>query len=425
MYLSGRVASDSRDTQTPRYGKIKNARLNLGDVVFALPRRESQPPTPSPGLDPAAIELAMWQSAEKGGAIADYEEYLRHYKQGRFAGMARNRIIALRGTAANPAPVRPEATTTMRMSVAGVPLIAMSFTTAQVNIQLQIVNRRQEQCWGYVEDLGNGVKLEMVEIPAGEFLMGEDAAGVADFEKECAQYWDNKNDCTAWVRTGTPQRRVKVNGFLIGKYEVTQKQWVAVMGALPPNMSLSVEGSQFKGDDLPVVRISWDEAQEFTRRLNEKLKLSRSIYRLPSEAEWEYVARAGTRTPYAFGSTISSAVVNYNFKRMLRTIFTGGVYRDRPVAVGSLGLANAWGLYDMHGNVTEWCEDDWHDSYNGAPSDDRAWVDIPNRATERVFRGGSWFDGSFGLRSAYRKGAIPGIHTYALGFRLVRAASGK
>jgi formylglycine-generating enzyme required for sulfatase activity len=414
MYLSGRVASDSRDTQTPRYGKIKNARLNLGDVVFALPRRESQPPTPSPGLDPATIELALWQSAEKGGAIADYEEYLRQYNQGRFAAMARNRIAALRGTAANTAPAPTNSSSTTRMSVAGVPLVAMSFTTAQVDAQGQIVNQRQEQCRGYVDDLGNGVKLEMVEIPAGEFLMGEDAAGAAEFERECARYISDKDKakCKEWANRAMPQRNVRVDGFLMGKYEVTQRQWKAVMGSLLPAMNGL--DAKFIGDDLPVVSVSWDEVQTFLQKLGRG-------YRLPSEAEWEYAARAGSRTAYAFGLTISPATVNYD-GNYPHGQAAKGVYRERPVAVGSLGLANSWGLYDMHGNVWEWCEDDWHDSYNGAPTDGRAWVDISGRGRVRIrmYRGGGWNSNASDCRSATRYGFGGRVGVHSLGFRLVR-----
>jgi formylglycine-generating enzyme required for sulfatase activity len=405
MYLAGRVASDSRDTQTPRYGKIKNARLNLGDVVFALPRRDVPPPV----FDPGALELAIWQGADRSNEVSDYEEYLRQYPQGRFAVMARNRIARLRPPAINPSATSNSAPA-VRMSVAGVPLTAMSFTTAQVTAQGQITNRRQEQCWGYVEDLGNGVKLEMVEIPAGEFLLGEDAAGAAEYEKECARYASDKAKCKEWANWATPQHRVRVEGFLMGKYEVTQRQWKAVMGGLPPGMSDL--DAKFKGEDLPVVRVSWDEVQGFLQKLGKG-------YRLPSEAEWEYAARAGTRTAYAFGPTISPAVVNYDGNYPHGSA-AKGEYRERPVAVGSLGIANGWGLFDMHGNVWEWCEDDWHSSYQGAPTDGRAWVDISARGSYRVLRGGSWNSFAVYCRSAIRDNVAPGSRYSLLGFRLVR-----
>jgi formylglycine-generating enzyme required for sulfatase activity len=302
------------------------------------------------------------------------------------------------------------------MSVAGVPLVAMSFATAQVNAQGQVVNQRQEQCWGYVDDLGNGVKLEMVEIPAGEFLMGEDAAGVAELERECPRII-NEAKCKelgVW-NFMMPQRRVRVDGFLMGKYEVTQRQWKAVMGSLPTGLNDFDE--KFKGDDLPVIRASWDEVQTFLQKLGRG-------YRLPSEAEWEYAARAGTRTAYAFGPTISPAMVNYE-GTYPHGQAAKGVNRRQTVAVGSLGLANAWGLYDMHGNVLEWCEDDWHDSYNGAPSDGRPWVDIANRSPIHVIRGGSWSSPAFFCRSAFRLRIGTGILARDIGFRLSRTSSGR
>jgi formylglycine-generating enzyme required for sulfatase activity len=419
MYLSGRVASDSRDTQTPRYGKIKNARLNLGDVVFALPRREVSPPLPA--FDPASLELAIWQSADRSNEVSDYEEYLRQYPRGRFAIMARNRIARLRASNANtPSSSNPASTVapSVRMSVAGVAITPLAtFTTVTVDANGKITDRRPNlDSWGYVEDLGNGVKLEMVEIPAGEFLMGEDAASAAYYEKECVRYY-RKDECARWAKSETPQRKVKLNGFLMGKYEVTQKQWVAVMGALPLIMS-DPRWSKLKGDDLPVVAVSWDNAQEFIRKLNEKLKLNRSAYRLPSEAEWEYAARAGTRTPYAFGETISPDTANYWWDKPHRNAPVKKLL-DHTVKVGSYP-ANAFGLFDMHGNVWELCEDDWHDSYTGAPADGSAWVDLPSRGSYRVYRGGSWSTNALLCRSAYRSIVRPGSHGGLHGFRLLR-----
>jgi formylglycine-generating enzyme required for sulfatase activity len=316
-----------------------------------------------------------------------------------------------------PAPVVTN-TPPVRMSAAGVPLAPLSpFTTVTVDAYGKITDRRPNQeSWGYVEDLGAGVKLEMIEIPAGEFLMGEDAAGAADFERECARY-QGKDLCANFAKTQTPQRRVKLNGFLMGKYEVTQGQWKALMGALPEN--LSNLGSEYKGDDLPVVYVSWDEAQEFIRKLNEKLKLDRSVYRLPSEAEWEYAARAGTRTPYAFGETISPDNASYWWASPHRNA-PGKKSLHHHVKVGSYP-ANAFGLFDMHGNVEEWCEDDWHANYSNAPTDGRAWVDTTGRGSYRVVRGGEWFNGAFACRSAFRRYVLRrnrGVET--LGFRLLR-----
>jgi hypothetical protein len=378
MYLSGRVASDSRDTQTPRYGKIKNARLNLGDVVFALPRRESQPPTPSPGLDPAAIELAMWQGAEKGGAIADYEEYLRHYKQGRFAGMARNRITALRRTATNPTPARPEAPATLTPVIAlprGVDplrLAIYNFMTASVDTQGNVRRFVGAPTQQYTEDLGNGVMLEMIPVKG--------SGGIQTFE--IGKY--------------------EIQDFWIGKYEVTQAQWKAVMGSLAPGMG--DVPSIFKGDDLPVVMVSWNEAQEFVKKLN---KLTGGDYRLPRWEEWEYAARAGTKTIFAFGDTINTEIVNYNGSMRFGEE-AKGINRRKTVEVGSLGAANAWGIYDMHGNVWELCED------------------IQPRSGEEsraLVRGGGWKHGGMNSQSAGGDNDFSiSYRDNEVGFRLFRMA---
>jgi formylglycine-generating enzyme required for sulfatase activity len=142
-------------------------------------------------------------------------------------------------------------------------------------------------------------------------------------------------------------------------------------------------------------------------------------YRLPTEAEWEYAARAGSKTHFAFGDSITPEIVNYNGEA------ANELYRQRPVPVGNLGVANAWGLFDLHGNVDELCEDDWHNDYRRAPVDGRAWVDRSNRADIRVSRGGNWDFSAQSSRSAHRGLLAPDARVEYIGFRLARGASGR
>jgi formylglycine-generating enzyme required for sulfatase activity len=215
-------------------------------------------------------------------------------------------------------------------------------------------------------------------IPAGEFDMGSEES---DYEK--------------------PVHNVKINNpFYLGTYPVTQREWNAVMGDNP---------SHFKGDDLPVEQVSWDDVQEFIKELNEKEGTDK--YRLPSEAEWEYACRAGTTTRYSFGDS-ESELGKYAW------------YADnsdrKTHPVGQKKKPNPWGLYDVHGNVWEWVQDEWHDSYDGAPTptDGSAWES--GDGADRVFRGGGWNDFARNCRSAIRILRVPRIRYYYIGFRILQ-----
>jgi formylglycine-generating enzyme required for sulfatase activity/predicted MPP superfamily phosphohydrolase len=197
----------------------------------------------------------------------------------------------------------------------------------------------------------NTIGMEFVLIPAGEFDMG------------------SSSDEEGRSSNEGPLHHVKIeNVFYMGKYEVTQQQWRAIMGDNP---------SSFTGDDnLPVERVSWDDVQEFIRKLNEKEGTDK--YRLPSETEWEYACRAGTSTRYSFGDSESELGYYAWYK-------DNSDYETHPVGQKK---ANQWGLYDMHGNVLEWVQDCWHDNYSGAPTDGRAWVvSCVYEGAYRVFRG--------------------------------------
>ncbi|ACC83236.1 formylglycine-generating enzyme family protein [Nostoc punctiforme] len=269
-----------------------------------------------------------------------------------------------------------------------------------------VISHTQKTAQYYVEDLGNGINLEMVVIPADSFMMGssEDELERSDSE--------------------SPQHLVNVKQFCMGKYPVTQAQWKAVAALPGVNRELEADPSNFKGDQRPVEKVSWYDAVEFCDRLAAHTKRQ---YRLPSEAEWEYACRAGTTTPFHFGETITSKLANYDANY---TYVAGekGTYRQETTPVGSFGVANAFGLYDMHGNVLEWCLDDWHDNYERAPTDGSPWFNdndsLYQRQGNAVLRGGSWiFDPDY-CRSASRnlsyRAERDGILS-TLGFRVVCA----
>ncbi|MGF1525163.1 MAG: formylglycine-generating enzyme family protein [Leptolyngbyaceae cyanobacterium] len=212
-----------------------------------------------------------------------------------------------------------------------------------------------------------------------------------------------------------PQHSVDMPAFAMGRYPVTQAQWRFVAERLERvNRDLDPDPSSFKGDDRPVESVSWEDAVEFCDRLSVFLGIP---CRLPSEAKWEYACRAGTTTPFHFGETITPELANY---------WTQESYGQGPIAeprnettpVGSYGVANAFGLYDMHGNVWEWCQDVWHENYEGAPDDGSAWIEGGNQ-TVRVLRGGSWNGYPWICRSAYRNYVDSGYRSSVIGFRVV------
>ncbi|MDE5113317.1 MAG: formylglycine-generating enzyme family protein, partial [Trichodesmium sp. St15_bin1_1] len=202
-----------------------------------------------------------------------------------------------------------------------------------------------------------------------------------------------------------PQHYVNVPEFLMGKYTVTQAQWQAVMGNNP---------SYFKGKNRPVEMVSWNDATKFCKKLSKKMGRD---YRLPSEAEWEYACRAGTTTPFYFGETITGELANYRASKTYAHE-QKGEYREQTTPVGQFP-PNAFGLYDMHGNVWEFCQDVWHNNYDGAPVDGSAWVNGGDSRL-RVYRGGSWIVYSSRCRSALRYFHNPNeAYNGLIGVRLV------
>jgi len=272
------------------------------------------------------------------------------------------------------------------------------FETVTVDEWGEVLAREPRQGLQFVEPLAAGVPpLEMVAILSGEFNMGSP-------ESEHKRYDDEG-----------PQHQVHVAPFFISKYPITQAQWRVVTQWPQQELELSPDPSHFKGDNRPVEQVNWYEAVEFCRRLSE---VTGRTYRLPTEAEWEYACRADTTTPFAFGATITTELANYD----------GSVYRQEKKGksrgettdVGSFP-PNGFGLCDMHGNVWEWCQDHWHEKYEGAPTDGSAWL-TNNDNTRRVIRGGSWISTPRDCRSASRVRDYPDVRNGLDGFRVVCVA---
>jgi formylglycine-generating enzyme required for sulfatase activity len=200
----------------------------------------------------------------------------------------------------------------------------------------------------------------------------------------------------------------------MGKHPITQAQWQAVVSLPPIKRSLTLNPSKFKGANHPVETISFNDAIEFCARLS---NYTGREYRLPSEAEWEYACRAETTTPFHFGETITSDLANYDASYTYSSAFQGK-YREKTTPVGSFQVANAFGLYDMHGNVWEWCADSWHSNYEGAPTDGSVWQDNHNNQ-KGLLRGGSWYFKPSSCRSASRINYLSAFENYGNGFRVV------
>ena len=249
-----------------------------------------------------------------------------------------------------------------------------------------------------VIDLGEGVKLDMVLIPSGKFMMGLTKKELEDIKVEFQEELkkDGKEqllDAVDLIMSiqGKQHEVTLTKPFYMGKHEVTQEQWEALMGKNP---------SKTKGAKLPVTNVSWEDCQEFIKKLNAKTD---GGYRLPTEAEWDYACRAGTTTAYSFGDKITPKDANYWDSKI-----------GKPVVVGSY-KPNAFGLFDMHGNVWEWCED-WHGEYPFAVTDPKG----PATGNRRVIRGGSsGYYGSF-ARSSNRYYSLPTNRGSLGGFRLAR-----
>lgn len=273
-----------------------------------------------------------------------------------------------------------------------------SYQSIKIDLEGQQLENLTKQANYYSENLGDGIKLDMVAIPAGTFQMGSPPEEESREESE------------------TPLHQVNIKAFYMSRVTITQVQWRAVAELPQIERSLQPEPAKGKSNNQPIESVSWYDAVEFCARLSKSMGRA---YRLPTEAEWEYACRAGMETPFHFGFTLRADLANYDGNHIYGN-GPQGQYRAQTTPAGSFEVANDFGLSDMHGNVWEWCADPWHDNYQGAPSDGSAW-DIGGDNLLRVLRGGSWdFNPSY-CRSAQRARYAADLRYFNISFRIACA----
>ena len=284
------------------------------------------------------------------------------------------------------------------------------FDVITVNRQGIVIKKERVQAQYFRENLADGVNLEMAKIPGGTFMMGTEDREIERLVKifERHEYTREK-----------PQHQVTVKPFFMSKFQITQAQWKAIASLPEVERDFNPDPSKFKGDNRPVENVSWHDAVEFCQRLSAQ---TGKEYRLPSEAEWEYACRAINsplnkgRLPFHFGKTITTDLGNYDGNSTYADE-AKGKYWEETTPVGSFP-PNAFGLYDMHGNVWEWCADTWHDDYEKAPTDGSVWTKGGND-NRSPLRGGSWNNFPDFCRSAYRRSDSRSLHDTIIGFRVV------
>ena len=375
-----------------------------------------------PLSDRVLERLQIWQQEVLGLEDRDVEPIQQAINRIRAEAIAKAQKLLdeqLKVTETKPEPIQPTQPKTPEPRIAKAPPrnpppstpitngtasrtneTTFSFTTAKITgirktggilgIGGQVVcdiKRENRTTKGFIETLNNDIPLEMVQIPGGTFTMGS-----TEYDSE------------------KPPHLVTVKPFFMGKFPVTQAQYEVVTGKNP---ATEYDRDRFVAPDKPLVGVSWHDAVAFCDRLSQQ---TGRTYRLPSEAEWEYACRAGTETPFYFGETITTDLVNYDGNYTYDDA-PEGEYREQTTLVGGFP-ANAFGLFDMHGNVWEWCLDHWHDNYQGAPTDGSAW-NLGGNSDRRIIRGGSLNSPPIICRSANRLTIDPGDLNEDVGFRMV------
>lgn len=300
-----------------------------------------------------------------------------------------------------PPELLPELTTRVAVPVESPFSIALGkIEFKQVLLTAEGRQIQIKQASYFRQSLSENTSLDMIVIPGGRFWMGSPET-------------ENGRSINE-----SPQHAVTISPFCMSRFPITQAQWRSVATLPKVNRSLSSYPANFEGDDRPVEQVTWYDAVEFCARLSAQ---TGQHYRLPSEAEWEYACRAETTTPFHFGNTIMSDLANYD-GTYTYGFESRGEYRHETTPVAAFGIANSFGVCDLHGNVWEWCADAWHETYQGAPIEGQAWQ-AEDGASYRVLRGGAWYCLPELCRSAQRHWNQPDMGGSGIGFRVVCAAT--
>lgn len=374
-HLKIEVTNSSERSQTPLFGSLQNASFT-GDMVFFLSNAGKE-----------NDEDTAWKNAVNQNSVQSYTVYINSFRNGRYF---QNALQSLVDASIKAQPQKKNEISTVRTAEKqAVKAIKFEFQTLKTPFNGGVLDKTNSLNDSFDEDLGEGIKIKLVRISGGKFSMGSNR-----------------------VIEETPVREVSVNEFYMGAFEITQKQWekVAKMEKvkidLPLNPAVTVIG-----ENLPAVAMSWEEAEEFCKRLSVS---TGRIYALPTEAEWEYAARAETETPFFFGSKISSEIVNFDASKVSIEGLKGT--KSRLLEVGSLKIANKFGLFDMHGNAAEWCEDGWEPTYEKAPTDGSARIGSNHK---KVIRGGSYDLAAKRVCSTCRSAQDKNLPSELIGLRVV------
>jgi formylglycine-generating enzyme required for sulfatase activity len=407
-----------------RIGKIKKSIASILLVAFALNLAQGQ----------VILVRSKLNSSKSSGKTKSKSKSRGNASSTTAASPAQSPDLAasldatapLRSFVVKPPDLVPVSTPDLEFSknpaLPFVKLLSYDFNVISSDNRGRVVDKRIETARYFNEELAMGMQLEMVEIPGGAFMMGSIGTEITDFKNAYVHGMEKeiKAALTRRLDWESPQHLVKIPAFYMSKFEITQAQWRAAANLPKVNRELMSDPSHFKGGNRPVDRVSWEEAVEFCERLS---RATGRKYRLPTEAEWEYACRAGTNTQFSFGESIKTEWANYHGKYTFAAS-PKGIFRGQTAPVGSLGIPNAFGLFDMHGNVWEWCADSWHDDYTSAPEDGKSWEN-GGIAYLKVLRGGAWDSSASECRTNSRNRMTATIHLNNVGFRVVLEATGQ